>query len=61
MPKVKVLKGFIGSISGNHGQEIEIEDQKVIDDLVQAGFVQRLETNTPKKNHKKVVDSYENE
>ena len=44
--KVKALESFGGQISMYKGQELDIEPGEVLDDLLQAGFVQVME---PKK------------
>ena len=58
--KVKVLEGFVGSVSGSIGDEITIEDKNVRDELIRSGYVEPIE-GTKKRNQKKSVDLDENQ
>ena len=54
--KVKVLEGFVGSVSGSIGEEITIDDKHIRDELIRSGYVEPLETTTHKRQHKKPVE-----
>lgn len=45
--KIKALTSFCGALSMGKGQEMECNDDVVLQDLLQAGYVEALES-TPK-------------
>lgn len=51
---VKAANSFVGKICMKKGEEKEIEDKEVIDDLLKAGYITTI---TPKKNTKTVPKS----
>ena len=54
--KVKALRSFSGVVSMSRGQEMDIQDEFILNDLMKAGYVEPLEENEedkPKKKSKK--------
>ena len=47
--KVKALVGFSGLISMHKGEETEITDQEVLDDLLSANYVEEINTTQSNK------------
>jgi hypothetical protein len=59
MKAICLTSFFTQDISGTIGQEIEITDQKVFDDLVKSGYIQPIENPTetePKMPKRKATD-----
>lgn len=56
--KVKAIKSFVGLVSMNIGEIKDIQSNEVVNDLVKAGYVKKVEEKTaktpkPKKEDKK--------
>lgn len=56
--KVKAIKSFVGLVSMNIGEVKDIQSNEVVNDLVKAGYVKKVEEKTaktpkPKKEDKK--------
>ncbi len=46
--KVKALVGFSGVVTMSKDEELEIKDKEIVEDLLQAGFVEEIK-DTKKK------------
>lgn len=51
--RYKVLTGFSGLIDGRKDSVIEITNDAIASDLVNAGYIEAVETEKPKKTTKK--------
>ena len=53
--KIKALTSFTGALTMSKGQEMEYDDDVVLQDLLQAGYIEEVETPTKgvKKNENK--------
>lgn len=54
--RIKALVGFTGAFSMSKGEERECNDKVVLQDLLQAKYIEEV-TETPKVNKKKVKAS----
>lgn len=50
--KVKAMKGFAGVITMHKGQEMDVEDTAILEDLIANGYVTSLEEVVAKKTTK---------
>ena len=50
--RVKAINSFGGQISMYSGEVRDIEDKAILDDLISAGYVAKLETAKPKESKK---------
>lgn len=50
--KYKVLVGFSGVVSAPANAEIDIMDEIIAEDLLQAGYIEPIEDNKPAKKKK---------
>ena len=51
----KALKSFVGKISMVEGEVKEILDKEVVEDLLKAGYIEKLADNKVKEEIKKVI------
>lgn len=52
--RIKALTSFCGALSMGKGQEMEYDNEVVLQDLLQAGYIEQVpENETPKRSVKK--------
>ena len=48
--KVRALRSFGGAMNMSRGQEADIKDMFIVDDLLKAGYVEAIENGEPDQN-----------